>query len=144
MHPSPKPVPGGKAAGAWADHSPPSGAEVKNAWSYTSILPILIHGAVLSQSTRNFTLPYLTSQSQLPSSRTTPCRLTATTYLIHSHLPSVFTGRLLHRHREDASCRGDGDPFDMEVSKLYIYIYIYIYRLTKPKEHTACGRTSLG
>jgi hypothetical protein len=28
--------PGGKAAGREADHSPPSSAEVKNAWSYTS------------------------------------------------------------------------------------------------------------
>jgi hypothetical protein len=28
--------PGGKAAGHEADHSPPSSAEVKNAWSYTS------------------------------------------------------------------------------------------------------------
>jgi len=30
-----------------ADHSPPSSAEVKNAWSYTSTPPIL-HGMVLS------------------------------------------------------------------------------------------------
>jgi hypothetical protein len=29
--------PRGKAAGAKADHSPPSSDEVKNAWSYTSI-----------------------------------------------------------------------------------------------------------
>jgi hypothetical protein len=31
-----------------ADHSPPSSAEVKNAWSYTSTPPIRLHGVVLS------------------------------------------------------------------------------------------------
>jgi len=31
-----------------ADHSPPSGAEVKNAWSYTTTPAILLHGVVLS------------------------------------------------------------------------------------------------
>jgi len=30
------------------DHSPPSGAEVKNAWSYTSTPSIYLHGMVLS------------------------------------------------------------------------------------------------
>jgi hypothetical protein len=33
-----------------ADHSPPSSAEVKNAWNYTSTLPIRLHGVVLSQA----------------------------------------------------------------------------------------------
>jgi hypothetical protein len=31
-----------------ADHSPPSSAEVKNAWSYTSTPPIRLHGVMLS------------------------------------------------------------------------------------------------
>jgi hypothetical protein len=31
--------PGGKAAREWTDHSPPSSADVKNAWSCTSTLP---------------------------------------------------------------------------------------------------------
>jgi hypothetical protein len=31
-----------------ADHSPPSGTDVKNAWSYTSTPPIGFHGLVLS------------------------------------------------------------------------------------------------
>jgi hypothetical protein len=31
-----------------ADHSPPSSAEVKNAWSYNSTPPIRLHGVVLS------------------------------------------------------------------------------------------------
>jgi hypothetical protein len=30
-----------------ADHSPPSSAKVKNAWSYTSITPIRLNGVVL-------------------------------------------------------------------------------------------------
>jgi hypothetical protein len=41
--------PGGvKRPGREADHSPPSSAEVKNAWSYTSTPPIRIHGVALS------------------------------------------------------------------------------------------------
>jgi hypothetical protein len=40
--------PGVKRLGREADHSPPSSAEVKNAWSYTSIPPICLNGVVLS------------------------------------------------------------------------------------------------
>jgi hypothetical protein len=39
---------GVKRSGREADHSPPSSAEVKNAWSYTSAPPIRPHGVVLS------------------------------------------------------------------------------------------------
>jgi hypothetical protein len=39
---------GVKRSGREADHSPSSGAEVKNAWSYTSTSPIRLHGVVLS------------------------------------------------------------------------------------------------
>jgi hypothetical protein len=39
---------GVKRPGREADHSPPSSTEVKNAWSYTSTLPIRLHGVVLS------------------------------------------------------------------------------------------------
>jgi hypothetical protein len=34
--------------GGEADHSPPSSAEVKDAWSYTSTPPIPLHGMVLN------------------------------------------------------------------------------------------------
>jgi len=37
-----------KRPGREADHSPPSNAQVKNAWNYTSIPPIHLHGVVLS------------------------------------------------------------------------------------------------
>jgi hypothetical protein len=37
-----------KRPGLEDDHSLPSSDEVKNAWSYTSIPPIRLHGAVLS------------------------------------------------------------------------------------------------
>jgi hypothetical protein len=53
-HPASYPVgirgsfPGCKAAGDEADHSPPSSTEVKNAWSYTSIPSVRLHGMVLS------------------------------------------------------------------------------------------------
>jgi hypothetical protein len=40
--------PGVKRPGRETDHSPPSNAEVKNAWSYTFAAPILLHGVVLS------------------------------------------------------------------------------------------------
>jgi hypothetical protein len=36
-----------KLPGREADHSPPSSAEVKNAWSYISTPPIRLHGVVL-------------------------------------------------------------------------------------------------
>jgi hypothetical protein len=39
---------GVKRPGREADHSPPSSAEVKNAWSYTSTTPVCLHGVVLS------------------------------------------------------------------------------------------------
>jgi hypothetical protein len=39
---------GVKQLGCEVDHSPPSSAEVKNAWSYTSTPPIRLHGTVLS------------------------------------------------------------------------------------------------
>jgi hypothetical protein len=40
--------PGVKQLGHGADHSPPSSAKVKNAWSYTSTLLISLHSVVLS------------------------------------------------------------------------------------------------
>jgi hypothetical protein len=39
---------GVKRPGREADHSPPSSAEIKNAWSYTSTSRIGLHGVVLS------------------------------------------------------------------------------------------------
>jgi hypothetical protein len=39
-----------KRPGREADHSPPSSAEVKNAWSCISTPPIRLHGVVLSQA----------------------------------------------------------------------------------------------
>jgi hypothetical protein len=39
---------GAKRPGREADHSPPSSAEVKNAWSYTSTPPLHLHGVELS------------------------------------------------------------------------------------------------
>jgi hypothetical protein len=41
---------GVKWPGHEADHSPPSSAEVKNAWSCTSTPPICLHGMVLSKA----------------------------------------------------------------------------------------------
>jgi hypothetical protein len=40
--------PGVKRQGREADHSPPSSADIKNAWSYTSTPPIRLHDVVLS------------------------------------------------------------------------------------------------
>jgi len=41
---------GVKQPGREADHSPPSSAEVENAWSCTSSPPICLHGVVLSEA----------------------------------------------------------------------------------------------
>jgi hypothetical protein len=41
---------GVKWPGRQADHSPPSSAEVKNAWSYTSTPPMSLHDVVLSSA----------------------------------------------------------------------------------------------
>jgi hypothetical protein len=52
-----------KRPGRKANHSPRSSAKVKNAWSYTSTPPILLHGVVLRWSTET-TLPHLTRNTQ--------------------------------------------------------------------------------
>jgi len=55
-------TPGVKRPGRESDHSPPSGAEVTNAWSYTSTSPIRLHGVVLSfKKSTGKTLPTLPS-----------------------------------------------------------------------------------
>jgi hypothetical protein len=41
-------TPGIKLSGHEADHSPPSSAEVKNAWSCTSTLPLHLHSVGLN------------------------------------------------------------------------------------------------
>jgi len=43
-------IPDVKRPGREADHSPPSGAELKNAWSNTSTPPVRLRGVVLSQA----------------------------------------------------------------------------------------------
>jgi hypothetical protein len=40
--------PGVKRSGREAGHTPPSSADVKNAWSYTSTLPIFLHSVILN------------------------------------------------------------------------------------------------
>jgi len=40
--------PEAKRQGRESEHSPPATAEFKNAWIYTSISPIRLHGVVLS------------------------------------------------------------------------------------------------
>jgi hypothetical protein len=49
---------GVKRPGREADHSPPSSAEVKNAWSYTSTPPICLRGVVLSKAQGQLYLTY--------------------------------------------------------------------------------------
>jgi hypothetical protein len=51
--------PGGKAAGGEADHSPPSSAEVKNAWSYTSTPQYVFMAWCLVKHRDNFTFTFL-------------------------------------------------------------------------------------
>jgi hypothetical protein len=53
-----------------ADHSPPSSAEVKNAWSYTSTPPIRLHSVVLSKKKHRdnfaFAFTLITFQYKFP------------------------------------------------------------------------------
>jgi hypothetical protein len=51
---------GVKRQGHEADHSPPSSAEVKNAWSYTSTPQYVFMAWCLVKRRDKFTLPYLT------------------------------------------------------------------------------------
>jgi hypothetical protein len=63
-HPASSPMgtkgsfPEGKAAGREADHSPPSRAEVKNAWSYTSTPQNVFMAWCLAKHRDNFTLSW--------------------------------------------------------------------------------------
>jgi hypothetical protein len=43
-----------KRPGRVAEQSPPSSAEVKNEWSYTSTLPVRLNGVVLNQARDTF------------------------------------------------------------------------------------------
>jgi hypothetical protein len=47
-HPRQVPVTFDMQPGLETDHSPPSMAEVKNAWSYTCTSPVRLHGVMLS------------------------------------------------------------------------------------------------
>jgi hypothetical protein len=49
--------------------------------------------------------------AQPPSWRTTPRRLSATAYSIHSQLPFISGGRRLYPQPEEAPCPGDTGPF---------------------------------
>jgi hypothetical protein len=52
-------LPGDKAAGHEADHSPPSSAVVKNVWRYTSAPPVRLHGGCLVEEARGHLYFYL-------------------------------------------------------------------------------------
>jgi hypothetical protein len=49
---------GVKRPGREADQSPPSSAEVKNAWSYISTPPIHLHGVVIVKHRDSFTFTF--------------------------------------------------------------------------------------
>jgi len=72
------PSPGAKRPEHEADHSPPSSAEVKNAWSYTTTLPCVSRGATLSLPLP-FTVPSSTEEQAMKGHRwrggKTPCIL---------------------------------------------------------------------
>jgi hypothetical protein len=55
-----------KQLGHEADHQPPSSAEVKYVWSYTSITPTHLHGMVLSQAQGQLYLTFTLLSQFLP------------------------------------------------------------------------------
>jgi hypothetical protein len=48
-----------KWLGRKADHSPPSSAQIKNVWSYTSTAPVRLRGVVLSEAERKVYLYFI-------------------------------------------------------------------------------------
>jgi hypothetical protein len=71
-----------KLPGREADHSPPSSAQVKNAWSYTSTPPMRLSGVVL-RAQGKFTLPVPYSSYTLGRTQTMN-RPTASECWLHS------------------------------------------------------------
>jgi hypothetical protein len=61
--------PGLNRPGRVADHSPPSSVEVKSAWSYTSTLPIRLHGVVLGKAQGQLNLLPVSTLDSPSSSR---------------------------------------------------------------------------
>jgi len=58
---------------------------------------------------------------------TTPCRLSATAYSIHSQLPSTCGGRLIHPQHKNASCRDDRDPFiTLRLQNFFLKIFPFL------------------
>jgi len=56
-HPASYPMsPGGSSPGGEADHSPPSNAEVKNAWNYTTTHPYVFAAWFLVKHRNNFSV----------------------------------------------------------------------------------------
>jgi hypothetical protein len=95
-----------KRPGREADHSPPSSAEVKNAWRYTCTPPIRLNGVVISYAQGQFYFNFyhttiqkflITELSQIRSRR---LRLSLKKYPVTSHefyegvSKSFRTGRL--------------------------------------------------
>jgi hypothetical protein len=73
----------------------------------------ILLGSKLSITLRNkvaFLRWGVVSPRPTPSWRATPCRLSATVYLIYSQLPFISWGRLLHPQPEDAPCQGESGP----------------------------------
>jgi hypothetical protein len=66
-----------KRRGREADHSPPSSAEVQNAWSYTSTPPIRLHGVVLGSAHGQFYLPLRTCKARFVRTETKNMRFEA-------------------------------------------------------------------
>jgi len=109
----------------------------KNEWSYTSTPQYAFMAWCLVKSTGT-TLPLPTSCvtfriklsfmvsyyliTQLLIRKTTPFQPYATAYSIHSQLPSIPGGRLLHPQPEDASCRCETDPYNTNSMVKYILI----------------------
>jgi hypothetical protein len=74
-----------------------------------------------------FTVRSCYFHAQLPSRRTTSCRLPATAYSIYLQLPSISGGRLLHPQAEDPPCRFYRIPTWVIITIVMVYIYRIMY-----------------
>ena len=59
--------------------------------------------------------------------RITPCLLSAMTYSLHSQVPSISGGHLLHRRPENALYRGDRGPILTYLIFVYCLLFIAFY-----------------
>jgi hypothetical protein len=79
--------------------------------------------------------------AQPESWRTTLCRLSATAYSMHSQLPFISGGRLLHPQTQDAPCRGDKGPTSLGINQNHVIKTYELGYLSRHCDEPPAGRS---